>query len=103
MKLFASVFLAVVCVQFASPAAAQPGSRTKPIRLVNGFAAGGGSDLLARTLAKPLGDHIGEQIAVENRVGAGGIFAMEFVKNAPPDGYTLIVGSSAAFTIAPND
>jgi tripartite-type tricarboxylate transporter receptor subunit TctC len=102
LKLLAGLSLLVAGVLFVSPIAAQSLSRSAHIRLINGFAAGGGSDLLARALAKPLAAHLGQHIIVENRVGAGGVIATESVAKAPPDGHTLIVGSSAAFSIAPN-
>ncbi len=75
---------------------------SKPIRLIVGFAPGGGTDILARALGQPLGELLGQQVIVDNRAGAGGIVATELGAKAPPDGYTLLVGSSAAFAINPN-
>ena len=67
---------------------------TKPIRLVNGFPAGGGVDIMARLLAPKMVEALGQQIIVENRTGAGTNIAMEFVVRSAPDGYTLLINSS---------
>ena len=86
----------------ASTANAQPGYPSKPIRLIVGFAPGGGTDIPARALGQPLGELLGQQIIIDNRAGAGGIIATELGAKAAPDGYTLLVGSSAGFAINPN-
>jgi len=86
----------------AAPAGAQQGYPGKPIRLIVGFAPGGGTDILARALAQPLSEMLGQAVTVDNRAGAGGIIATELGAKAPPDGYTLLVGSAAAFAINPN-
>jgi tripartite-type tricarboxylate transporter receptor subunit TctC len=70
----------------------------KPIRMLFGFSAGGGAgDISARLLAQKLGENLGQNVVVENRVGAGGAIADEAVARAPADGYTLLyaAGSSA--------
>jgi tripartite-type tricarboxylate transporter receptor subunit TctC len=73
----------------------------KPIKFVVGFAPGGGTDILARLVAKPLGDRLGQPVVVDNRPGASGGLANTLVKNAEPDGYTLLIGASGAMTINP--
>ena len=65
----------------------------RPVRLVVGFAAGGGADLGARLFAAALGERWHQQIVVENRGGVGGLLAAELVAHAPPDGYTLLACS----------
>jgi tripartite-type tricarboxylate transporter receptor subunit TctC len=64
---------------------------TKPIRIVVPFPAGGGADVTARQLGPKLGDALGQQFVIENRVGAGGSIAMEGVAKSAPDGYTLLI------------
>ena len=83
---------------FATHAQTYP---SKPIRLVVGYAAGGGTDTLARMLGVKLEASWGKPVIVENRTGASGILATEMVKQSAPDGYTLIVGGSSAMTINP--
>ena len=63
----------------------------KPIRLLLGFPAGGGSDIVARLIAKSLGDRIGQNVMVDNKPGAGGNIATEILVRAPGDGYTLLL------------
>ena len=63
----------------------------KPIRLLLGFPAGGGSDIVARLVAKSLGDRIGQSVVVDNKPGAGGNIATEILVRAPGDGYTLLL------------
>lgn len=67
----------------------------KPIRLIVAFSPGGPTDVLARLVAKRLGDGLGQQVVVENKPGAGGNIAAEMVANAPADGYTLLYNSSS--------
>ena len=73
----------------------------KPIRLIVGYAAGGGADALARLTATQLTESLGQQVFVENRAGAGGTLAADAVAKAPADGYTLLFGETGLL-IAPS-
>src|SRR5437868_7880536 len=68
---------------------------TRPVRLVVGFAPGGPTDILARRMAQYLSEKLGQQFVVENKPGATGNIATEYVINQPPDGYTILVTSTA--------
>ena len=83
-----------------APALAQSDYPSRPIRLIVGFAAGGGNDIFARLVAEKASSILGQSIVVENRPGAGGRLSAEFVSNQPADGYTLLVGASGAMSIA---
>jgi tripartite-type tricarboxylate transporter receptor subunit TctC len=63
----------------------------KPVRLIVPFSAGGGADLVARLVATPLGERIGQQVIVDNRGGAGGTLGTEIAAKSAPDGYSLVV------------
>jgi len=73
----------------------------KPVKVVNGFAAGGGTDLLLRTILPKLGEILGQQLIIDYRPAAGGNLAMDIVAKAPPDGYTLLIAASGPMTINP--
>jgi tripartite-type tricarboxylate transporter receptor subunit TctC len=64
---------------------------TRPVRIIVGFAPGGGTDIIARLIGQPLAERLGQQFVIENRPGAGTNVATEVVVNAPPDGYTLLL------------
>ena len=72
---------------------------SKTIRLVVPLVAGGPTDLLARLIAQPLGERLGQQVIVDNRPGAGGNIGAEMVAKSPADGYTLFMGTSGPMSI----
>jgi tripartite-type tricarboxylate transporter receptor subunit TctC len=67
----------------------------KPIRMVVGYAAGGGSDIMGRLIAQQIAEGLGQQVVVENRAGAAQNIAAEFVAKSPADGYTVFLSSAA--------
>ena len=75
---------------------------SKSIALVNPFAAGGSLDQLARILAQKLSESIGQSVIVENKSGAGGNIGAAYVAKSAPDGYILVMGSSATHGINPS-
>jgi len=81
---------------------AQVNYPTKPIRILVGFAAGGNTDIVTRTLAARMQDVLGQPVIVENKPGAGGVVATDFVAKAAPDGYTLLMSSLGPHTISPS-
>eukprot|EP01036_Dinobryon_divergens_P059277 gene59276-biopygen49244 len=73
----------------------------KPVKIVVGFAAGGGTDFVARILADALKDRWGQSVMVESRTGASGMLAAEQVVRSAPDGYTLLVSPQTSIAVAP--
>ncbi|MCE2947668.1 MAG: Bug family tripartite tricarboxylate transporter substrate binding protein [bacterium] len=73
----------------------------KPIRMIVNFGAGGSTDVIARSMAPRLGEALGQQVVVENRVGAGGNIGLDVVARAAPDGYTLLHSSDGTILINP--
>ena len=74
----------------------------RPIKMLVGFGAGGGTDIAARIMAQKMSEILGQSIVVENRTGASGMIAAEDVAKSPPDGYTLMMGSQTTYAVAPN-
>jgi tripartite-type tricarboxylate transporter receptor subunit TctC len=93
---------AIAALAFAACAHAQASFPAKPITTVVGFEPGGGTDTVARIVAKTLGDILGQQIVVENRAGAGGDIAVDYVAKAAPDGYTLVLANVGAIAVNPH-
>jgi len=92
------VIVVVLAVSNLPWALAQGTYPTKPIRWIIPYAAGGGTDVIARPLALKLGEALGQPIVYENRAGGGGLIAGEYVAKASPDGYTFLVGSGNTHT-----
>src|ERR1043166_8047955 len=87
------IALAILLTLAAGTASAQ--YPTRPVKLIVGFAAGGPTDILTRHMARHLTEKLGQQFVVENKPGATGNIATEYVINQPPDGYTILVTSTA--------
>ena len=92
-----TVIYAVTVLVMTAPVLAQAQQKfpTKPVRLVIGFSPGSATDLSGRMVAQKLGDIWGQPVVIENRSGAGGQLATVMVAKATPDGYTLLMISSA--------
>jgi tripartite-type tricarboxylate transporter receptor subunit TctC len=94
MRLVGLLALAVVAA-LPGPVMAQDNWPTRPVTLIVGFAAGGGTDILARIVARKLSETLHQQVVIENVGGAGGMVGATRVAKAAPDGYTILMGSRA--------
>jgi tripartite-type tricarboxylate transporter receptor subunit TctC len=93
------IALLILCPLHANAQVAYP---TKPIRILVGFAPGGGTDIMTRIVAPRLAEKLGQPVIVENRPGSGGNLATDAVAKAPADGYTLLMGTIAALAVNPS-
>ncbi len=93
-KLLISVLGGLLCF-YGFAYAQAPKFPTKPIRMVVGYAPGGGSDIMGRLIAQKITEGVGQQVIVENRAGAAQNVAAEYVAKSPKDGYTLFMSSAA--------
>jgi tripartite-type tricarboxylate transporter receptor subunit TctC len=91
--------VASLCLLAASGAAAAQAYPSKPIRVVIPFVAGGSSDIVGRAIGSKFQELLGQAAVVENKPGANGAIAAEFVAKAEPDGHTILVGSIGVFSI----
>ncbi len=96
----AVVLTAALALAGASGARAQA-YPTHPVRLVVPYPAGGAADILARVIGQKLSERLGEPVIVENRPGAGTAIGAKFVAKAPPDGYTILMGTVSSHAINP--
>jgi tripartite-type tricarboxylate transporter receptor subunit TctC len=98
----AAVVVLAATISDAAAAQGDPAANfpNRPLRLIVGFAAGGGNDLFARLVGQKLSENIGQPVIIENKPGAGGRIAVEYVKNQPADGYTIMVAASGQMAIA---
>lgn len=99
---FFSLVLCAAALAASLPASAQSPYPSRPVKLVVPSPPGTGPDLLARLMAVNLSASLGQAFVVENKVGANGNIAAEFVAKSPADGYTLLIGPDALLTINPH-
>ncbi len=96
----AAALLAVTAGLPAARAQAAPWP-TRPLRMLVNFPAGGSPDIVARAVAKPLSEALGQPVAIDNRAGAGGILGADAAAKSAPDGYTWLLSSGSALSIVP--
>ncbi|HEY5293357.1 MAG TPA: tripartite tricarboxylate transporter substrate binding protein [Burkholderiales bacterium] len=97
-----AAWIGAIALALAGNALAQGSYPTRPVSMVVGFAPGGGTDTVARIIARNLSESLGQQVVVENRAGAGGNIAADFVAHAAPDGYTILLGNVGSLAVAPH-
>lgn len=92
-------FVSLACLHAAVSAQPYP---NRPIKVIVPASAGGGADFITRTISNQLGDYLGQSIVVENKSGASGTIAAEFVSKSQPNGYTVLMAQSTSTVIAPH-
>ncbi len=99
MKRFRSAALCLLF--FAASVGAQESYPGKPVRIIVGYSAGGGNDLIVRVMAPRLSEGLGQPVIIENKPGAQAIIACEYVAKASPDGYTILMGPTGPMAMNP--
>jgi tripartite-type tricarboxylate transporter receptor subunit TctC len=97
-----AALIAAIALAVTGSAWAQGSYPSRPVTMVVGFAPGGGTDTVARIIARTLSEGLGQQVVVENKAGAGGNIATEYVARAAPDGYTILLGNVGSLAVAPH-
>lgn len=92
-------FVSLACLHGAVSAQPYP---NRPIKVIVPASPGGGADFITRTISNQLGDYLGQTIVVENKSGASGTIAAEFVSKSQPNGYTVLMAQSTSTVIAPH-
>ena len=104
MRVFPPIFLMALGTNVPAVLSVQSHAQTYPtkaIRIVVPYPPGAGTDLHARALAQKLTENLGQNVVVDNRGGANGVLAMEYVAKSPPDGYTLVYALPAQYSVNP--
>ncbi len=99
-QIYVAVVVAAGVGLMAIPALAQT-YPVKPIRILVGYAAGGGNDVIARIVGQKLGENLGQPVIIDNKPGAASIIAADLVAKAAPDGYTILMGPSGPIVFNP--
>ncbi len=100
-KIVAAIAAGIGILMSPTAALAQSDYPNRPVKLIVGFAPGGSTDIVGRIVAQRLGERLGQTVVVENRAGAGGTIGADATAKAPPDGYTLTLGTTSTHAIAP--
>ena len=100
-RLLVVLMVILFCCNQMAPNAGAQGYPARAVKLIVPLAPGGPADTTARIFATALADGIGQNVLVENRAGASGVVGTEAVVKSPPDGYTLLFGSSSVFAVNP--
>ncbi len=98
---FAAIALCA-CAALAMSAARAQTWPAKSVRFISPFAPGGGADITSRVIAQKLSEALGQQVLVDNRGGAGGMIGVDLGAKAPPDGYTMVLGTIGPIAINPS-
>ncbi len=101
MKIDFSQALVKLAITLSAAAAAAQSFPTKPIRMVITYPPGGNADLVGRAVAGKLAELIGQPVVVDNRGGAGGVLGTMITAQSAPDGYTIMLGTSAGMVVTP--
>ncbi len=96
------LYLAAALIVLTAGAASAQEWPAKPVRIIVPFPPGQGADIIGRLLAERLTPVLGQQVAVENRPGAGSMIGTAYAAKMPPDGYTLLIGGTSAIVINPH-
>src|SRR3954454_10480799 len=98
-RMLTRLALAGCIAAFAPALAFAQNYPTKPITLILPYAAGGNTDVIARTIAHSLEQRLGQSVVVETRLGAASVIGATYVARAVPDGYTILIGTSTTMAI----
>jgi tripartite-type tricarboxylate transporter receptor subunit TctC len=101
LRLFARLACLAAASSTIAAVHAQQDFPNKPIRIIVGYAAGGGNDIIVRVVAPKMAEGLGQPVIIENKPGAQGIVSCELVAKSAPDGYTLLMGPSGPMTMNP--
>jgi tripartite-type tricarboxylate transporter receptor subunit TctC len=101
MKMTVVKSIAAVLLSLASGVAMAQAYPNKPVKIVVPFAPGGNLDMTARLVAESMSKQLGQPFVIENRAGAGGALGQEAVAKSPPDGYTLVAGTTGTTIVSP--
>jgi len=100
-RLAAVALASLLVAQVHAQEDAAKGFPNKPIRILVGYAAGGGNDIIARVVSTRMSEGLGQTVIIENKPGAQSIIAAEYVAKSAPDGYTLLMGATGPMSMNP--